>query len=227
MESVRSWSNLKGMFAFPLIAILLSSAVTIPAAFSNHADPFEVHLEGISDIGGVSVEINLEGTTRATPDDDDTTTTTTTESTTTDTTTVIESTTTDTTTVIESTTTDTTTIAPTASVEHDDDDDDDEDERTVLLRITGGNVIIGTDTYDIIRGKGVLKNNGGTLELEELQAYIKSDGYYGKLKLDSAMVSSDGTWSDVEGKLKVKEKETHEEISFTFMAAGNSAGVFH
>lgn len=232
------------MFAFPLIAILLSSAVTIPAAFSNHDDPFHVHLEGTSDIGGVSVVINLEGTTQATPDDDDddndddTTTTTTTESTTTDTTTVTESTTTEVITT-ESTTTDTTTTDTTTTTESattdtsttiasvEDDNDDDEHKRSVLLRITGGNVIIGTDTYDIIRGKGVLKNNGGTLELKELQAYIKSDGYYGKLKLDSAMVSSDGTWSDVEGKLKVKEKETREEISFTFMASGDSKGVFH
>jgi hypothetical protein len=225
------------MFAFLLLAVLLSSVVTIPAVFSNHADPFEVHLEGASDIGGLSVEINLEGTTRATPDDDDddddddTTTTTTTETTTTDTTTVAESTMTETaTTTTETTTTDTTTVAEltttTASVEQANHDDD-EDEGVVLLRITGGNVIIGTDTFDIIRGKGVLRNNGDTLELRELQALIKSEGYYGKIKLDSGMVSSDGTWSEVEGKLKVKEKGTHEEISFTFMASGNSAGVFH
>ncbi|MGH9921676.1 MAG: hypothetical protein ACRD38_02875 [Nitrososphaerales archaeon] len=240
MESAKNRNNLRGIFAFSLIAILLSSAVTIPAAFSNHADPFEVHLEGASDIGGVSVVINLEGTTHVTPNDDDTTTTTTTETTATDTTTVTETTATDTTTVTETTATDTTTVTETtatdtttttmiASVEqnNDNDNDDDEDERVVHLRITGGNVIIGTDTYDIIRGKGVLKNNGGILELKELQAWIKSDGYYGKLKLDSAMVSSDGTWSNVEGKLKVKEKETREEISFTFTASGNSAGVFH
>ncbi len=207
MESAKNRNNLRGIFAFSLIAILLSSAVTIPAAFSNHADPFEVHLEGASDIGGVSVVINLEGTTHVTPNDDDTTTTTTTETTATDTT--------------------TTTMIASVEQNNDNDNDDDEDERVVHLRITGGNVIIGTDTYDIIRGKGVLKNNGGILELKELQAWIKSDGYYGKLKLDSAMVSSDGTWSNVEGKLKVKEKETREEISFTFTASGNSAGVFH
>lgn len=178
MESARNRNNLRGIFALPLIAILLSSAVTLPSAFSNHADPFTVELTGASTIGNVSVVINLEGTSEVTPD---------------------------------------------GEVE-----DEDDDEGSVHLRITGGNVTIGSDTFNITSGRAELKNST-SLELEKLNARIQDGDFHGKLKLDMATVNDDGTWTDVQGRLKIKEKGegTKNEIMLTFTASGTSAGVLH
>ena len=173
---------MRGMFAFSLAAILLSSVATIPVAFSDHADPANVHLEGTSTIGGVPVVINLEGTTEVTPNDDD---------------------------------------------EDDDNDDDEDDEGSVHLRITGGNVTIGSDTFNITKGRGELKNDTGTLDLKKLKAEIRDGNFKGELKIDDATVLSDGNWTDVKGRLAVKEKGTKNEIRLTFTASGNSTGVFH